>query len=230
MIALKLILHQQTACYKKTLALKFWDTYPLPPYSTVSGMIHYALRANEYYPMDISIQGQYESTFIDYSNKMFAKNKELTTMPMNDKLLIGVDLVIHIKAEEGILATIYDNILENGLHSLGRAHDLASLRYMDYVNLKEIDARELDAPFVFKYDAYVPKNSKLDVSGEYYVLNKNYEYKEAMCFEATNSKSIGTKKTLRVFNTIPVTYVKAGEMISRGKLNVDEDGDIVLFA
>ena len=36
-------------------------TYPLPPFSTVIGAIHNACNYKEYKPMDISVQGTYES-------------------------------------------------------------------------------------------------------------------------------------------------------------------------
>ena len=71
---LKLKLFQETACYKKPFAFKVAETYPLPPYSTVIGMFHKILGADsgEYYPMNISIQGEYESIFSNYQNlRMF---------------------------------------------------------------------------------------------------------------------------------------------------------------
>ena len=65
---LKLKLFQESACYKKPFAFKVSETYPLPPYSTVIGMFHKIIgaKSGEYYPMNISIQGDYESIFSDY--------------------------------------------------------------------------------------------------------------------------------------------------------------------
>ena len=55
MRALRLDLFQETACYKKPFALKISETYPLPPYSTVNGMLHKLLDAKEYIPINICI-------------------------------------------------------------------------------------------------------------------------------------------------------------------------------
>ena len=52
---IKLKLFQETACYKKPFAFKVAETYPLPPYSTVIGMLHKVLQAQngEYFDMNI---------------------------------------------------------------------------------------------------------------------------------------------------------------------------------
>lgn len=76
---LKLKLFQETACYKKPFAFKVGETYPLPPYSTIIGMFHKILGAasGEYFPMNISIQGNYESIFNNYQTLRMFKGKKL---------------------------------------------------------------------------------------------------------------------------------------------------------
>lgn len=61
MKALRLIIHQSSANYKKEETVDNKMTYPLPPISTVIGAIHSACGYTEYHPMNISIQGKYES-------------------------------------------------------------------------------------------------------------------------------------------------------------------------
>ncbi|MEZ2661269.1 CRISPR-associated protein Cas5, partial [Aneurinibacillus aneurinilyticus] len=61
MRVLRLKLFQETACYTKPFANKVAETYPLPPYSTVKGMIHQLLQANELLPLLFSVQGSYET-------------------------------------------------------------------------------------------------------------------------------------------------------------------------
>ncbi len=63
MAVLRLKLFQETACYKKPLAFKVSETYPLPPYSTVKGMLHALVDATEFIPMRISVQGTYDTIF-----------------------------------------------------------------------------------------------------------------------------------------------------------------------
>lgn len=61
MKALRLRIHQSSANYKKEETVDNKMTYPLPPPSTIIGAIHAACGYKEYHPMDISIQGRYES-------------------------------------------------------------------------------------------------------------------------------------------------------------------------
>ena len=61
MQALRLVLHQTSANYKKEETVDNKMTYPLPPLSTIIGAIHVACGYKEYKPMDVSVQGRYES-------------------------------------------------------------------------------------------------------------------------------------------------------------------------
>jgi len=61
MEALRIVLHQSSANYKKEETIDNKMTYPLPPLSTVIGALHCACNYKEYHPMDLSIQGNYES-------------------------------------------------------------------------------------------------------------------------------------------------------------------------
>lgn len=61
MRALRLIIHQNSANYKKEETVKNKMTYPLPPVSTIIGAFHGICEYQEYKKMDISIQGRYES-------------------------------------------------------------------------------------------------------------------------------------------------------------------------
>ena len=61
MKALRLVLTQNKAHYKKEETITNKMTYPLPPLSTVIGALHNACNFKEYHPMDLSIQGTYSS-------------------------------------------------------------------------------------------------------------------------------------------------------------------------
>lgn len=65
MEALRIVLKQNSANYKKEETSLNKMTYPLPPFSTVIGAIHNACNYKEYKPMDISIQGNYESLTLE---------------------------------------------------------------------------------------------------------------------------------------------------------------------
>ena len=134
MKALRIKAFQETACYTKPFANKVTETYPLPPYSTVKGMIHALLNANEYIPFSLSIQGDYESMIIDYRKTYFVKKREfnmpiimdglnipvpkhssMESMPLYTHMLYNVDLVIHVTAEEEILEKFSKHLI-NGKH------------------------------------------------------------------------------------------------------------------
>ena len=137
---LKLNLFQETACYKKPLALKVAETYPLPPYSTIIGMFHKILQAKpgEYFDMNISVQGEYESIFTNYQNLRMYKGKDkVTSMPRNVHQLLNINLVIHVQAEDEVIDKIYQNIV-NGKEtfSLGRNEDMVRIDGIKYVQNK----------------------------------------------------------------------------------------------
>ena len=58
-------LYQNLCNYKRPTSFQLKETYPLPPYSTVIGMIHKICGYKTYNPMKISIQGTYESKVND---------------------------------------------------------------------------------------------------------------------------------------------------------------------
>ena len=61
MKALRLVLHQNKCNYRKENSVSSRMTYPLPPLSTIIGAIHNICNWEEYVPMDVSIQGKFES-------------------------------------------------------------------------------------------------------------------------------------------------------------------------
>lgn len=61
MKALRLVIQQSSANYKRKETVDNKMTYPLPPFSTVIGALHNACGYREYKEMDISIQGRYGS-------------------------------------------------------------------------------------------------------------------------------------------------------------------------
>lgn len=61
MKAVRIVLEQNTANYKKEECIDNAMTYPLPPISTVIGALHSACGYNDYHDMKISIQGKFGS-------------------------------------------------------------------------------------------------------------------------------------------------------------------------
>lgn len=221
MRALRLDLFQETVCYKKPFALKISETYPLPPYSTVNGMLHKLLDAKEYIPINISIQGSYESVVNNYQTTYFYKKKEVTTMPMNQHMLLNVKLIIHINAQDEILDKIHERFLNLDEHlSLGRKEDLVRIDNIKFVDIEsyevETDSEEDYENFLLnqyniKMPIYIPKTNDYNLKGISYRLN-NYYTKER-----------------NNWNKIDTLYVESGNQILEGSILLDNYNDLVCF-
>lgn len=230
MIALRLKLFQETANYKKPFAFKVGETYPLPPYATVKGMIHSILNANQFIPMRISIQGNYEAKILDYqTHYLFKKNKmdelpivldglqgfaydytNITKMPLYTHLLYNVNLVIHVEAELDILNKIIQTIEGNDIHwSLGRWEDL--VRIDEY---KLVEVKDMEESDELKYNAYIPTDYlDSEIRSIPYQLNWKYHI----------------RNNVRQWEKINVGYVLKDTTIEPEEAYIDEDRELVFY-
>ncbi|MCL2322454.1 MAG: type I-B CRISPR-associated protein Cas5b [Oscillospiraceae bacterium] len=184
MKALRLKLYQEVACYKKPMAFKVWETYPLPPYSTVIGFLHNIMNATEYHPMEISIQGCYEGIYHNYVSTFQYYKDKITTMPRYIHELSKVNLIIHVLAEDSVLEKLMDCFF-NGCDytSLGRREDLVRVDKIEFVDLEKkefTDEDEDEEMGEFKMPIYIPldKFNIEEGAGISYRLNKTYEIKD----------------------------------------------------
>ena len=65
MRAIRIQCFQNLVNYRKPTSFLIKETYPLPPYSTVIGMVHAACGFEQYHPMQVSIQGTNRGTISD---------------------------------------------------------------------------------------------------------------------------------------------------------------------
>jgi CRISPR-associated protein Cas5t len=229
MKALRLKLYQETACYKKPFAFKVSETYPLPPFSTVKGMLHAILGADQLIPMKISIQGKYDTLTTDYQTHYFFKKNEtkefaitldglgikremldVTTMPIYMHMLYDVELLIHIQAAEDILEMLDRKIKSSTAHlSLGRWEDLVRVDECKIVELIDCDEEP-----VLSYNTFVPFRMITDENHFPYKLNWTYQ----------------VVKGVRVWEKIHAGYIQAGEPIEDfEEVKKDPYGDLVFF-
>lgn len=222
---LRLELYQETACYKKPMAFKVGETYPLPPYSTVKGMLHSLIDTTSFIPMRLSVQGNYDCQLVDYQTHYFFKKKDvnefpivldgtscnyeftnMTKMPLYTHLLYNVFLLIHVEADEEIIQKIIAAI-ENGKSlSLGRWEDLVRIENYQIVEVKEEKIRKNNFP------AFVPVTSiHRRISYIPYHLNWKYEIKNGV----------------RTWEKIKTGYVQKGQHFMEGP--VDEKGDAIFY-
>ena len=183
---IRLELKQTTANYRKPLSYQIKESYPLPPYSTVIGMIHKACGFTEYHPMDVSIQGTTNSSINDvYTKYTFKKdgkfeagrhNIKVTSQGKeygiikgkgNIELVQDINLIIHIKPiNESELELIYSKLQSPDVYlSLGRHEDLVDIKKVSIEECKLVSETETKVPI------YIPVNIE-DAYGTIYNLPK----------------------------------------------------------
>lgn len=214
---LKIEAYQETACYKKPYAFKVAETYPLPPYSTVKGLIHYILQAKQFYDMAISVQGDYESFIENYQTFRFIKGESGTTMPLKIHLLHNVNLLIHIYTDEEIMQKVYKSILNfPEALSLGRREDLLTVRKVKFVEFQEFNTKKEE--YVLKYNAYIPSIYNLSSMNEGMIKYRlNYKYE------------IGKSGIRKWVEKIDVFYVESGNTLFEETIYKDDEGDAIFF-
>ncbi|MBE6066077.1 MAG: type I-B CRISPR-associated protein Cas5 [Clostridium lundense] len=252
MKAIKLELYQNLANYKKPTSFQLKETYPLPPYSTVIGMVHYACGFEEYKNMKISIQGSYYSKVNDlYTRYEFAgasyeegrhnikvKSKEMNVKTGNEEekyygiirgvatseLLVDVKLLIHIMPEdEQLLNTIYESLKYPKQYlSLGRREDIVRI---DDVSIVEVKEGELEEDETLKYDAYIPINmfGKDDFVSNATIYNLNKKYDKV---EIKKGTEIRQWEKVKVIHGV----MNKNEIAEETNIYKDNHGDLVFFA
>lgn len=190
--AIRLKCFQNLANYRKPSSLIVKETYPLPPYSTVLGMIHAACGFREFHPMKLSIQGLNYGTvselFTRYSFSAGTKYEEgrhqlriqdggkdygVFKGIANVELVCENRMVIHIVPSEEDFEKVYHSLKNPPQYlSLGRYEDLLDIQAVDIVGLKLAEAATTHM------NIYIPVDRKDDIGNlttTIYTLNKEYE-------------------------------------------------------
>lgn len=233
--------YQNLVNYKKPTSFQLKESYPLPPYSTVIGMVHAACGFTSYVPMKVSVQGRYHSKVNDlWTRYEFAggayeegrhqlkvatvdKSYGITRGVSTSELLVDVELVLHIVPEDEQYVEVISEALQSPPEylSLGRREDLLQINAVHQV---EISEQDLDNDTHVSYDIYAPikqaKNS-FDKLGTMYTLNKTYELVE-----------ISRGKFIRQWQKVDVTHVPASRsniFFAYNEAQLDDDGFIVFL-
>lgn len=199
MKAIRLKLYQNLANYRVPTSFQLKESYPLPPYSTVSGMVHRVCQFTEYHPMDISIQGDYYSKVNDlnvryeFAAATYEKDRHTFKLHSSEdgrdygmirgvtttELLTDVELMIHIiPHNEQDFVHIYHSFLKPKEYvSLGRREDIVRI---DEVKIVELEKKMLDDEYILDSSAYVPVQMREDYNSDggkltIYNLNRYYE-------------------------------------------------------
>lgn len=247
MKAVRVKLEQELVNYKTPTSFQLKETYPLPPYSTVIGMVHSLCGYKEYKEMKISIQGKYLSKVNDLYTRYEFKpgmafeegRHQLETSGFGicrgvatAELLTEVELLIHIIPEEQLLVEEIEKAFLTPLEfpSLGRREDLVVIKEVKIVNINE-KKLENDIELENNYTAFIPETMlenasivlKGGVSGKQrgtrFNLNKNYE--------KTNYGSGKKPKVFRKWKKVQVVYSSKIVAVEDESILVDDEENII---
>ena len=250
MRAIRIRLRQNMVNYKKPTSFQLKETYPLPPFSTVIGMVHSLCGYTEYKPMQVSVQGKHFSKVNDLYTRYEFKNG----MPYDAarhqlkvgeygvgqgvataELLVDVELMLHIAPDDqSLVEEIYAALVHPKEYpSLVRREDLVTIDEVKLVTLHETELENQIMAFN-DYYAYVPYGivKAGDVSTTHNlqgVSNPGTRYKLTKNYELVNSGSEKVPKIFRRWNKIDVLYSSV-TALSEGVFMVDEDNIVAFIA
>lgn len=214
MQAIKIKCFQNMVNYKRQGFNEIWQSYPLPPYSSIIGMIHKVCGFTKYEEMYISVQGESANShyglFTKYSfNKKESSLKDASFRGIGSaELLVDLFLIIHIYTEdEKLLKDICDKLNKPEIYpSLGRHEDILIINTVELIDIVEAPKK-----IELRNSAYIPViylNEEDDIleSGTRYLINKKFYIDEN-----------GIRKWEKENGKINVKYMRPSE--SRIKFN-----------
>lgn len=252
MKSIRLKLKQNLVNYKLPTSFQLKETYPLPPYSTVIGMVHNTCNYTEYKPMKISVQGKYHSKVNDLATRYEFKNGMtfdasrhqikvgeygISRGVSNVELLSDVELVIHIVPEdENLIEEIFNAFKAPREYiSLGRREDLVVVDEVKIVEISEERIKDENLRIDRDYRAYVPveiiDKKKVFVEGSVDTIQyKGTMYNLTKDYVSVNYGSAKSPKFFRKWNKIKVHYVSNIVASRRRAITLDEDRYMVFLA
>ena len=242
MKVIRLKLYQNMVNYKIPNSFQLKETYPLPPPSTIIGMVHNLCGFEEYVPMDISIQGKYYSkvndlqTIYEFGNQKFEKSRHqlkidgeygVTKGVATTELLVDVELLIHIRVEDDRISEVYNSLLvPREFPSLGRREDIARIDQVEMVKVRKEFSDNLDNSNSYKRYIAVEDIKKMDLDfenirnmmpGSVFNLNKNYELVD-----------FGKGRIYRKWNRVKSVYISEPKKFMQ-EFFVDDYDDLIFF-
>ncbi len=242
MKAIRVECFQTMANYRKPTSFLIKESYPLPPFSTVIGMIHTACGFTSYHPMKLSVQGSNKGSISDmYTRYSFGKGVKYESDRHNicikddveygafkgvaySELICENHMLFHIIPEDGDFETIINGLKNPQRYpSLGRHEDLLDIESVELIELKHADEQEC------RRDIYIPisnivEDAKEDfeismnkIDATVYILNKEFEVLKN-----------GGRRWKKDGGKIKSIYCPVGNEIEH--VLVDDYGDVAIFA
>ena len=230
--AIRLQCFQNLVNYRKPTSFIIKETFPLPPYSTVLGMIHAACGFKEFHPMKLSIQGTNSGTISElYTRYSFngAKYEEgrhqicvddgekygVFRGIANVELICENHMVIHIIPSDEDFETVYQGLKNPPQYlSLGRYEDLLDI---DRVDIVELSMREEAHT---RRNIYVPVKKEMILRKHPTVYNLTKEYEIVK----------GLRRWKKEGGIIQAYYIPAGETLEDCYVDNMEKKTAIMFA
>ena len=208
--AIRLQCFQNLVNYRKPSSFIIKETFPLPPYSTVLGMIHAACGYTEFHPMNqICIE----------DDEKYGIFRGIA----NVELICENRMVIHIVPDEEDFDTVYQSLKNPPQYlALGRYEDLLDIERVDIVRIHPENEVDL------KRDMYIPVENEWEKDEEkikiknprmtIYNLTKEYEITKQ-----------GLRRWKKKNGRIKAYYCPQGMTLRKGAYvdNIEEDAAIV---
>lgn len=234
--AIRIECFQNLVNYRKPSSFIIKESYPLPPYSTVLGMIHKACgyQPGEFHSMKISVQGKNTGSVSElYTRYSFSLDTKYEAGRHNiciketDKaygafkgiahveLICNNSMVIHVVPSEEDFDTVYEALKKPPVYlALGRHEDILDISKVEIVKLRYGEEVNVNN------DIYIPIESDIDTGNKattIYTLNKEYEINKQ-----------GLRRWKPEGGKIKSYYFPHGETLECAL--IDDYGDIVALA
>ena len=242
MKVIKFKIYQNLVNYKVPTSFQLKETFPLPPFSSIIGMIHSLCGFKEYNRMKISVKGKSASkvnelytryefkerdSFKPERHQINANGLGITRGIAHVELLVDLEATIHVIPEnQKFLNSILTSLKYPKKYiSLGRHEDIV---YIKDIKIIDIFSKELDEDIF----AYVPlsffEKGKIDsgirrdgvrVTGTKYDLATNYEL--------VNIGFKNNEKFIRNWKKTEVLYTSGITAFEGEKVLIDSENELI---
>lgn len=190
MKAIRFNLHQDFANYRRFYDFQQSQSYPLPPLSTVTGMLHTLANLKGYHPMKLFVTGSAAGTTQDYRTQyefgntvttlnskskqkdtwaryQFMKNQTaFATGPKPVQMLVDVNLTIYVQPQsQEDFNAILDGLQNPIVYpALGRHEDSA-----DITNIQVIDLQTVKLDHEYKSNQYLSTYMPIEYARKHHI-------------------------------------------------------------
>lgn len=238
--AIRIQCFQNLVNYRKPSSFIIKETFPLPPYSTVLGMIHAACGYTTFHPMKLSIQGINKGTISElytrYSFSAGVKYEEgrhqiciedgekygIFKGIANVELVCENQMVIHVVPEEADFETVVQSLKYPKKYlSLGRYEDILDIEKVDIVNI------HMEEGTIARRNIYIPVDMKTSWGENLIGERHTTVYNLTKEFEITKE---GLRRWKKENGRVRAYYYPMGNVLNESYVDDIEEDAAIIFA